>query len=68
MATFRLPYYGPLWTSNLMQFVCFHVLFLAMQWLVTSLSDLRVAVGFLAFVQGGTIALASPGLKCPGAA
>ena len=60
MATFRLPYYGPLWTSNLMQFICFHVLFLAMQWLVTSLSDLRVAVGFLAFVQGGTIALASP--------
>lgn len=58
--TFALPHYGVLWTSNLVQFVCFHVLFLAMQWLVTSLSDMRVAVGFLAFVQGGTIALASP--------
>lgn len=59
-ATFALPHYGALWTSNLVQFVCFHVLFLAMQWLVTSLTDLRVAVGGLAFVQGGTIALASP--------
>lgn len=59
-ATFRLPWYGALWTSNLTQFVCFHVLFLAMQWLVTSLTEMRVAVGFLAFVQGGTIALASP--------
>ncbi len=58
--TFRLPFYGRLWTSNLIQFICFHVLFLAMQWLVTSLTDLRAAVGFLAFVQGGTIALASP--------
>jgi MFS family permease len=60
IATFRLPHYGMLWSSNLIQFICFHVLFLAMQWLVTSLTDLRIAVGFLAFVQGGTIALASP--------
>jgi MFS family permease len=58
--TFRLPFYGRLWTSNLIQFICFHVLFLAMQWLVTSLTDLRSAVGFVAFVQGGTIALLSP--------
>lgn len=60
VGTFRLPHYASLWTSNLIQFVCFHVLFMAMQWLVTSLSDLRLAVGFLAFIQGGTIALASP--------
>ncbi len=60
VGTFRLPYYGSLWSSNLIQFVCFHVLFMAMQWLVTSLSDMRIAVGFLAFIQGGTIALASP--------
>lgn len=58
--TFRLPYYGRLWSSNLVQFICFHVLFLAMQWLVTSLTELRTAVGLLAFIQGGTIALASP--------
>ncbi len=58
--TFRLPFYGRLWSSNLIQFICFHVLFLAMQWLVTSLTDLRMAVGFIAFVQGGTIALLSP--------
>lgn len=58
--TFRLPWYGRLWVSNLVQFVCFHVLFLAMQWLVTSLTDLRTAVGLLAFVQGGTIAIFSP--------
>lgn len=58
--TFQLPFYGRLWTSNLVQFICLHVLFLAMQWLVTSLTELRTAVGFIAFVQGGTIALLSP--------
>lgn len=60
LTTFRLPHYGALWSSNLMQFICFHVLFLAMQWLVTSLTELRTAVGFLSFIQGGTIALVSP--------
>jgi len=58
--TFRLPFYGRLWTSNLVQFICFNILFLAMQWLVTSLTELRTAVGLLAFIQGGTIALLSP--------
>ncbi|MCA9505433.1 MAG: MFS transporter [Spirochaetaceae bacterium] len=58
--TFRLPHYGRLWTSNVVQFVCFQVLFLAMQWLVTSMTPLRSAVGLIGFVQGGTIALASP--------
>jgi predicted MFS family arabinose efflux permease len=58
--TFRLPFYGRLWASNLVQFICLHVLFLAMHWLVSSMSDLRSAVGIIAFIQGGTIALASP--------
>ena len=31
-----------------------------MQWLVTSLTELRTAVGLLAFIQGGTIAFFSP--------
>lgn len=60
LRTFRLPYYARLWSSNLIQFVCFQVLFLAMQWLVTSLTPLRSAVGLVGFIQGGTIALASP--------
>lgn len=60
LATFRLPYYARLWSSNLLQFICFQVLFLAMQWLVTSLSPLRSAVGLIGFAQGGTIALFSP--------
>lgn len=60
LATFALPYYPRLWSSNLLQFICFQVLFLAMQWLVTSLSDKRVAVGLIGFMQGGTIALVSP--------
>ena len=58
--TFRLPYYSRLWASNLIQFVCFQVLFLASQWLVTSLTPLRSAVGLVGFIQGGTIALVSP--------
>ena len=60
LETFRLPYYGRLWVSNLIQFVCFQVLFLAMQWLVTSLTPMRTAVGLVGFIQGGTIALVSP--------
>jgi len=60
LATFRLPHYARLWSSNLLQFICFQVLFLAMQWLVTSLTPLRSAVGLIGFVQGGTIALVSP--------
>lgn len=60
VATFRLPHYARLWSSNLLQFICFQVLFLAMQWLVTSISPLRSAVGLIGFVQGGTIALCSP--------
>lgn len=58
--TFRLPHYGALWGSNLIQFVCFHVLFMAMQWLVTSLTDLRAGVTFLSMIQGASIAVASP--------
>ncbi|MCR9094306.1 MAG: MFS transporter [bacterium] len=58
--TFRLPHYGALWGSNLIQFVCFHVLFMAMQWLVTSLTDLRAGVTFLSMIQGASIAIASP--------
>ena len=58
--TFRLPHYGPLWASNLVQFICFHVLFMAMQWLVTTLTDLRGGVTFLSAIQGASIALASP--------
>lgn len=60
ITTFRLPHYGPLWGSNLLQFVCFHVLFMAMQWLVTSLTDLRGGVTFLSAIQGASIALVSP--------
>lgn len=60
LETLRLPYYAPLWISNLIQFVCFQVLALAMQWLVTSLTPVRSALGLVGFVQGGTIALASP--------
>lgn len=58
--TFRLPFYARLWSSNLIQFACFQVLFLAMQWLVTSITPLRSALGLVGFIQGGTIALASP--------
>ena len=60
LKTFRLPFYGRLWTSNLVQFICFQILGLAMQWLVTSITPLRSALGLVGFVQGGTIALVSP--------
>lgn len=58
--TFRLPFYARLWSSNLIQFVCFQILFLAMQWLVVSLTPLRTAVGLVGFVQVGAAAAFSP--------
>ena len=58
--TFPLPPYGPLWTSNLVQFICFHVLFIAMQWLVTELTDRASGVALLSAIQGASIALMSP--------
>ena len=59
--TFELPHYARLWTSNLIQFTCFQVVSLAMQWLVTTLTPSRTALGVVGFVQGGTMAVASPG-------
>jgi len=58
--TFRLPHYGALWGSNVVQFVCFHVLFMAMQWLVTELTELVSAVTLLSALQGASIAVMSP--------
>lgn len=46
--------------SNLTQYLCFQVSMLAMQWLVTELTPSRTLLGAIGFVQGGTIALASP--------
>ena len=61
LETFRLPGYGALWTSNLAQFVCFHVLFMAMQWLVTSADRSPGRGGDLpSMIQGASIAVASP--------
>ena len=59
--TLALPYYSRLWLSNLIQFVCFQVQSMSLQWLVTSLTPSRTALGLLGFVQGGTMAVASPG-------
>jgi MFS family permease len=58
--TFRLPHYGALWGSNVVQFICFHVLFMAMQWLVTELTELVSAVTLLSALQGASIAVMSP--------
>ena len=59
--TFALPHYPRLWLSNLIQFVCFQIQSLSLQWLVTTLTPSRTALGLLGFVQGGTMAVASPG-------
>jgi MFS family permease len=58
--TFRLPYYRQLWLSNLITAACFQVQFLALQWLVTTLTSSRSALGIVAFATGGAVAAMSP--------
>ena len=59
-AAFRLRRFPQLWCSNLLQFMCVPAGLTVMQWLVTSSSDSRTAVGLLGFVQGAAIMFASP--------
>ena len=58
--TLRIPSFLPFWLSNVLQFLCFQVQSMTMQWLITSLTDSRTALGAIGFVQGGTMAIASP--------
>lgn len=59
-AAFRVPYFTPFWLSNLLQFVAGQAQAIAFQWLVTDLTTSRTVLGLLGFVQGTTVALASP--------
>ena len=60
LTTFRQPHFAAFWSSNILQSLCFNVLGVTMQWLLTSLTDSRGILGFMGFAQGGTVARVSP--------
>lgn len=58
--TLGIPHYAPFFASNFMQFLCGQVAMMAMQWLITDLTESRLLITMVAFVQGGTIFVLSP--------
>ena len=52
METFRLPFYGRYWVTNLLQFFSFNMQLLAKQWLITDLTPSRTLLGLVGFIQG----------------
>lgn len=60
LATLRVPHFLPLWISNLLQFAATYAQLVALQWLVTSLTDSRTLLGLVGFVQGVVIFATSP--------
>lgn len=59
-STMRIRYFPAFWAGNLLQFFCYNMNIIANQWLVTSLTSSRAALGLVGFIQGGMIALTSP--------
>ena len=60
METFRLPFYGRYWVTNLLQFFSFNMQLLAKQWLTTDLTPSRTLLGLVGFIQGGMGVVSSP--------
>ena len=60
METFRLPFYGRYWVTNLLQFFSFNMQLLAKQWLITDLTPSRTLLGLVGFIQGGMGVVSSP--------
>jgi len=60
LATLRFPHFLPLWSSNGIQFCSTATQMVALQWLITSLTDSRAALGLVGCAQAGAMRLASP--------
>jgi len=59
-STLAQPHVAPFFTSNFIQFLCGQIAMLAMQWLITDLTESRLLISLVAFAQGGTVVLFSP--------
>ena len=59
-STLALPYVTPFFASNFIQFLCGQIAMLAMQWLITDLTESRFLITMVAFAQGGAVFLFSP--------
>jgi MFS family permease len=57
---FRVPFFGSVWTSNLLQVFAGQIHFFTVQWLVTELTDSRTLLGAVIAISGATVALTSP--------
>ena len=60
METFRIPFYGRYWVTNLLQFFSFNMQLLAKQWLITDLTPSRTLLGLVGFIQGSMGVVSSP--------
>ena len=58
--TFRLPFFGRYWVTNLLQFFSFNMQLLAKQWLIIDLTPSRTLLGLVGFIQGGMGVISSP--------
>ncbi len=59
-STLALPFVAPFFASNFIQFLCGQIAILAMQWLITDLTESRFLISLVAFAQGGAVFLFSP--------
>jgi len=59
LAAFRVPHFGALWSSNLLQFFSSQVHLLTLQWLITDLTTSRTLLGGVIAINGASIALMS---------
>jgi len=57
---FRVPWYGAVWSSNLLQVFAGQVHFFTLQWLVTDLTESRTLLGLVIAIAGITVAVTSP--------
>jgi MFS family permease len=57
---FRVPWYGAVWSSNLLQVFAGQVHFFTVQWLVTDLTESRTVLGLVIAIAGVTVAITSP--------
>ncbi len=59
-AAFALPFFGAVWSANLLQMLAGQVHLFTLQWLVTDLTTSRTTLGLVLTITGLTVTLASP--------
>lgn len=58
-AAFRVPYFGAVWSSNVLQFFASQVHLFTLLWLITDLTQSRTLLGLAIAINGATVTLSS---------